>query len=421
MKNDAWVAGVDFYSSGSLYREALQKRGYRVVHVQSSEDIPKDLAGSFEPSCFDELLVFDASNPERVLGRLGELGVRAVFIGTESGVTVGDLLASRLGLPGNDFASSHLRLDKFSMHEALAAGGVTSYKRHLIQSTGEALHWMEREGIQFPVITKPRSGAATQFVRRALDGADLERNIDESIGKTDLFGKQVEELIVEEYLSGPEFAINGVIVDGQAYVSDVWEYHKRITSQGSIIYDRDIIISCLDPNYPVLAEYVFDVLAALHFRNGTFHAEVKLEKQGPVLLEVAARPMGSNQPAIVERCTGTSQIDLMVDAYLDPQAFARKTAKPYQLLLRSQVIELASHSEGVVREIPLEALMHPSHMPSYSHHKMNIKVGSRVRMTENLLDSHLGTIFLLHEDGEQINSDYLRIRDLERSGGVLLE
>jgi biotin carboxylase len=421
MRSDEWVAGVDFYSSGSLYRKALQGRGYKVVHVQSSADIPKDLAGSFEPSCFEELLVFDASNPEQVVGRLRELGVQAVFIGTESGVAVGDFLASRLDLPGNDAQSSHLRLDKFSMHEALAESGVASYRRHLIRNAGEALRWMEQEGIQFPVMTKPRSGAATQFVRRALDRIELVRNIDEALGKVDLFGKLVDELIVEEYLSGPEFAINGVVVGGSAYVSDVWEYHKRITSQGSIIYDRDIIISCLDPNYPVLTEYVFNALKALHFQNGTFHAEVKLEQCGPVLLEVAARPMGSNQPSIVERCTGTSQIDLMIDAYLDPQVFARKTATPYRLLRKSQVIELASHSEGVVREIPLEALLHPSHIPSYSHHKMNIKVGSRVRMTENLLDSHLGTVFLLHEDGEQIDSDYRRIREMEESGGILLE
>ena len=231
----------------------------------------------------------------------------------------------------------------------------------------------------------------------------------------------MDELIVEEYLSGPEFAINGVIVNSLAYVSDVWEYHKRITNQGSIIYDRDIIISSLEPCYQGLVEYVFGALAALQFRNGTFHAEVKLEKTGPVLLEVAARPMGSNQPSIVQMCTGTSQIDLMIDAYLDPESFARKTASPYQLLMKAQVIELASHGEGVVREIPLEAWLHPSKMASYSHHKMNIQVGSRVRMTEDLLDSHLGTIFLLHEDGRQIDSDYLKIRDMERSGGILHE
>lgn len=415
-----WVAGVDFYSSGSLYREALQKRGYKVVHVQSSEVIPKDLAGSFEKSRFDELLVFNADYPDRVVGRLRELGVQAVFIGTESGVALGDLLASRLGLPGNDTASSHLRLDKFAMHEALAAAGVASYRRHLIRTADEALQWMERQGIGFPVITKPRSGAATQFVKRALDRDDLARNVQESIGRIDLFGKSVDELIVEEYLGGQEFAVNGVIADGSAYVSDVWEYHKRITPKGAIIYDRDIIVSCTHPSYPVLAEYVFSVLKALHFKNGTFHAEVKLELRGPVLLEVAARPMGSNQPSIVTRCTGTSQIDLMVDAYLDPEAFVKASAMPYRLARHSQVIELASHREGVVREIPLEALLHASAMPSYFHHQMKIKIGSRVRMTENLLDSHLGTVFLLHEDGEQINSDYLRIREMEREGGVLL-
>lgn len=420
MKDDFWVAGVDFYSSGSLYRDALQRRGYKVLHIQSSENIPRDLVGSFEARYFDELMVFDSVNPENIIDRMRGLGVQAIFIGTESGVAVGDFLASSLNLPGNDTASSHLRLDKFAMHEALIINGVATYQKSLINSIEDAIQWMDRQDIKFPVITKPRSGAGSQYVRRALDKKDLVRNIKNSIGKVDLFGKLVNELIVEEYLGGPEFAVNGVIVDGVAYISDVWEYHKRIMPQGAIIYDRDVIISSMHSNYRILENYVFSVLKALHFRNGTFHAEVKLEKRGPVLLEVAARPMGSNQPSIVKKCTGTSQIDLMIDAYLDPEAFARATTIPYQLIKYSQVIELASHREGVVRDIPLEALLHASAIPSYSHHKMNIGVGSNVRMTENLLDTHLGTIFLLHEDSEQINDDYLRIRELERDGGVLL-
>lgn len=414
---ESWVAGVDLYSSGSLYRSVLQEFGYKVVHVQSAA-IPAPLAGSFEPALFDALLVLDPQNPAPVLEALAGLGVRAVFVGAESGVAAGDLLARELGLPGNDPASSAQRVDKVAMHAALRHAGVPGYPQALVGCAMLALQWMAGHGIHFPVVTKPRGSAGSQFLRLSRNAAELERHIRQTIGRTDLFGQPVDEVLVEDYLTGREFAVNGVVHGGQAQVTDVWEYHKRVTPAGAIIHDRDVLLDAACPQVQRLLPHVHQVLAALGFEHGCFHAELKLEADGPRLLEVAARPMGSMQPRVVEWCTGTSQVRLHAEACLDPAKFERAMQRPYALARHGQVVELACHQSGVVQSLPLESLLVFGQLPSYAGHRLNVRIGQQVRPTEDRLSTHLGTVFLAHHDPQQLERDYQAIRQLERHGGV---
>jgi FAD/FMN-containing dehydrogenase/biotin carboxylase len=415
---ESWVAGVDLYSSGSLYRSLLQECGYKVVHVQSSAAIPAPLAASFEPALFDALLLLDPQNPAPVLEALASLGVRAIVTGCESGVAAADLLARELGLPGNDPGTSTQRVDKVAMHGALRHADVPGYPQALVGCAMLALQWMAGHGIHFPVVTKPRGSAGSQFLRLSRDAAELERHLRQIIGRTDMFGQRVDEVLLEDYLTGPEFAVNGVVHAGQAHVTDVWECHKRVTPAGAIIHDRDVLLDTACAEVQRLLPCVHQALAALGFEHGCFHAELKLQHDGPRLLEVAARPMGSMQPRVVEWCTGTSQVRLHVEACLDPAAFERATQQPCTLVRHGQVVDLACHDTGVVQALPLEALLRPDRLPSYAGHRLNVRIGQQVRPTEDRLCTHLGTVFLAHHDLQQLERDYQAIRQLERHGGL---
>ncbi len=402
-----------------MFRPLLQERGYRVVHVQSSDRVPPDLAASFEEAKYDARLVFNPEKPGETLGELRRLGVVAVFIGTESGVEVGDLLAEELGLPSNGTELSRERRDKFLMHRELERKKVATYKRTLTTTFREAQAWMTRRGIPFPVITKPRASAGTQYFRISKNPEELERHIRETLGRTDLFGSPIKEVLTEEYLAGREFAVNGVVDDGDVYFTDIWEYFKKLTRAGSLIYDRDKILAFESLEATILIPYVRSVLKALGFRYGTFHAEVKLVPgRGPLLLEVAARPMGSFQPRIVKLCTGTNQIELMIDALLDQSQFRVKTSHPYHLFRKAQVVELSTHKRGWVTSIPIASMLNPQVLPSYSSHKLGLQIGDWVEPTVDLLASHPGTVFQVHESSAQIDQDYLNIRTSEHDGGI---
>lgn len=418
---DRWAGVVDGYSTGAMYRLSLQRRGYKVVHIQSSDQIPAELKPSFEESMYDDRLIFDPSHPQQVLELLRKRGIRALFTGTETGIEVGDWLATNLGLPSNGTLLSRQRRDKVLMHEELVKNGINSYRRIVAASFRDAESWVNKQNIPFPVITKPRAGAGSQFFKISKNWAELKKNINATIGKTDLFGTALKEILVEEYLSGREFAVNGVVSGGEVFFSDVWEYFKEPTESGSLIYDRDVLLPFDSPDVTRLIPYIKNVLSALGFKNSAFHAEVKwVEGRGALLLEVAARAMGSSQPKIVELCTGTNQIELHIDAFLDPVRFREENRRSYQLLQHGQVVELANYRRGWVKGIPLLKLFDKNSLPSYSSHKFGLNIGDWAEVTEDILLSHPGTVFLTHPDPIQIENDYRLIRQSEKNNGILV-
>jgi hypothetical protein len=409
-----WVVVVDPYSSGSLFLAELKARGLKVASVQSSPVVPPALASSFNPSLYDQRFVLTPATRETVARELQALGVQAVFLGTESAIEQGDWLAHRLKLPGNHPDTSLLRRDKGAMYLATGTAG------ELVRDPASALRAILKNRFSWPVITKPRSSAGSEFFRISKNAEQLIRHMHQAIGQNDMFGQPIEDLILQPLYVGREFAVNGVVFDGRVHLTDVWKYTKQTTSDGARIYDFDELLPFASDEVARMLPFVKEKLRQLGIEFGAFHAEVMLTDDGQmVLIEVASRPMGSMQPLIVQKCTGQNQIALAVDALLDPVRFAENTMEPYRVLKAGRVVELISHSRGWVRKIPLAELLNPSALPSYAGHKLGIKPGDWLEETVDLLQTHPGTVFLVHEDRALVSRDYERLRLVEKNGGII--
>ena len=97
------------------------------------------------------------------------------------------------------------------------------------------------------------------------------------------------------------------------------------------------------PEYQELIDFNKLVLKAVGIEYGASHMEIILSKKGPVLIEVAARPHGSEGAfiAIAERCVGYSQIDGIVYAYGDsPSKFNSLPDEPPPLQVHGRVQDI---------------------------------------------------------------------------------
>ena len=92
--------------------------------------------------------------------------------------------------------------------------------------------------------------------------------------------------LVEEYLDGPEYAVN-VFADGhgKSVVTDLWLYERVRTDGGVVLYSG---VRSLDPaTAPDISSYALQVCNAVGVKLEAAHVELKLTTRGPVLVEVA--------------------------------------------------------------------------------------------------------------------------------------
>lgn len=104
--------------------------------------------------------------------------------------------------------------------------------------------------------------------------------------------------IVEQRLSGPEYSVEGWVRDGHVTVAAITA--KDVTPATFVEWGHTVPADadC------VIGEVAVRAVAALGIETSIFHAEVMDTHDGPVMIEVAARPGGAMIPTLVRAATG---------------------------------------------------------------------------------------------------------------------
>lgn len=408
---------VDGYSTGQFYPEAIRKKGLRPVHVSSgtekhSPGLDAYVTEALEHMRHDyEALFHGWSDLDDLVARLGALAPCCVMAGCEMGVEMTDLLAQRLGLPGNDVATSHIRRDKLAMHEALAGAGLAYLASLATDNLEEALAFAVSRNA-WPVVLKPLRSAATEGVRFCRSAEELREAFTALLGSFTQFGERNGRVLVQQCAEGREFAVNTVSRDGRHILSDLWAYNKIPTPGGAPLYDRTQLVRTLDPDHHKIINYAFQVLDALGIRIGPAHTEIMLTEQGPVLIESGARPMGGAFPQdLIQESLGHTQVQWAVDSYVDAAAFAANAGTPYRPTHAMTMKSLISTQEGAFRAIPGIALA--ARLPSarYGNFIGALSTGHVARTVDLLTNP--AHVCLFHQDDAVVDADWATLRELE--------
>ena len=401
---------VDAYSTGAAIGRRLRERGVALVHVRSVAHPPAFFARAFRAQDYLADLCHDG-DLEATVAALARWDVAAVIPGAEIGVELADALAERLALPGNGTAGSRARRSKHAMAAALRDAGLDAVAQLKTDDVEEAVAWACARD-DWPVVVKPVDSAGTDGVVFCDDPAALRRAFTAQLHRANQLQGRNDALLVQELLRGRQFFVNTVSWDGVHHVSEVWrDTRLKVPGAGRVPYFEDLLPRH-GPEQDVVAAYVTRVLDALGIRYGAGHAEVMLTARGPVLIECAARTQGTMLAEAVERCT-PSHVTVTVDAYLDPASVARRARRPYELRAHARCVALISEQEGRVRDC--RRLAQLAALPSYAGAIAVLGVGDRIRRTVDLFSSP-GTIYLVHEDRDQLERDYARLREIERAG-----
>ena len=239
----------------------------------------------------------DVQDPVAIAASARHLGCGRGFDGVlswdESLILPAARAAEILGLPGPRPAAIAACRDKHITRRLLAEAGVPQPVSVAVTTVARAAEVAER--IDYPVVVKPRGLGASRGVVLAGSRGDLAGAFEAAIGATYPGVPSYEDLLVEEYLDGPEISVDGVVRDGRYQA--VFVAHKDV---GHAPYFEETAHR-VSGDDPLLAdEPLLGILQAAHDALGLdqawTHSELRLSQQGWRIIEINGRLGGDLIP-----------------------------------------------------------------------------------------------------------------------------
>lgn len=271
------------------FTRGLAEVGARVIGVGDSpagglpEETRRHLSAYIQvASLWDE---------EAVVRELAEVFRRARIDRVECLWEPGMMVAARIreayGVPGLSVEQTVPLRDKETMKQVLDRAGIRTPRHARARSVGEV--WAAAERIGYPLIVKPIAGAGATNTYPVHDRGELERTLP--------LLRSVDEVSVEEFISGEEFTFDTVCANGQVFYYNMSWYrprplegklHEWISPQAIVL--RDVEAAALAPG----RHMGFEVLEALGLETGFTHMEWYLTASGEAVFgEIGGRPPGA--------------------------------------------------------------------------------------------------------------------------------
>uniref|UniRef100_A0A6U8NLE2 ATP-grasp domain-containing protein n=3 Tax=Emiliania huxleyi TaxID=2903 RepID=A0A6U8NLE2_EMIHU len=416
------VAIVDPISTGACVAVEATKRGYAVVAVWSAvvtkdlrNMVPEHAKGLRYHAQVDEGESIEATT-QLLRKAAAPHKVDAVICGAETGVELADRLSQRSGLASNGTELGNRR-DKHTQQQAVREAGMRAVRETLGTEWQTVAGWVASElEANGKVVLKPVESAGSDGVKLCASLEESKAHFETLMGAQRRVGAQGGAVLCQEFLVGPEYVVDTVTSAGEHKVTAVWKYDKRPCNGAAFVYFGMLPVPPSEAVAQRLIGYVLPVLDALQIRYGATHGEVILTKDGPCLVEMNCRPHGGDGnwlPMARALTGGYSQVDALLDAFVEPQRFAALPPCPGTWQAAAQEFLVVSTQEGKVASAPGYELARS--LRSFVSLEAFVSVGDQLARTVDVF-TQAASIVLVHADAAVVTEDAAALRRLEQSG-----
>jgi biotin carboxylase len=400
-----FVVVVDPVRAGQEYLTAFREAGVEPIAVLSTDE-PALPHRQVRLDDVDHVHVF-RDNLSELADTLGGYAPLCVIPASETGVELADALGALVAPgTGNVPELTAARRDKWAMAEAARKAGLAHPRQLRADDPAVIADWLAEQGLAGArLVVKPPKSAGGDNVHLVPPGADWRPAFDLIQGQTNKLGLVNDAVLVSEFIEGTEYMVDSYSADGQHGLVDVCRYVKKQRGDRIGLYD---LIDFLPPDAPEVAiiwPYVQRVLDAVGVRNGCGHTEVILTPDGPVLVELAARPAGGGHQMITKLATGENHITRTV-AHRARGEFA----DDYRLIQYVCSVVISAPHAGVWRNAEIFDDVHT--LATYHDQWFAARTGEPVVATDDIY-TMLGWVVLASADKDAVEADYRRLKELE--------
>ncbi|GMO13522.1 MAG: ATP-grasp domain-containing protein [Mycoplasmoidaceae bacterium] len=360
------------------------------------------------------VVIFDECSMDIAIEKLSKYNVVAV-IPYEETTIYGDMLASKLGINGNDTKTSVTRKSKYLLNELLQQNKIRSIKSRIMTKT-ETVDTILKD-FDLPIVLKPTYGSSSVNVFCIFTKEELQHKL--SIFKN--MSKQestiMGDIIIQEFIEGKEYVANFISYQNKHILTDVWEYEKFKSDMGVQLYKRTNLVKKLSPLHQKIVKYSLSVLNAMKYTVGPTHLEIKVDKKGPVLIEANLRIMGGivfeHEPMVDTKYT-TTEFGLLtyMNSPIVKSYFTKtRTYNPNSYYVTAYT--LFSNKEYVVKKV-IDLNSMKKMFPSFIKWKLYVEPNKKLIKTINYI-TEPAEIEFASKSSVQLEKDCKKLSEIEKN------
>ena len=313
----------------SSYLKAATALGLSVLIVSNSKH-------SLTPEIAQGLTV-DFSNLVRarssILRSIVNLNIVCVIATDDACVSLSNQIAKHLGLAHNQASAARLTHRKDLARQAAKQYGCNIPQFQVIELQRAK---QIANSISYPVVIKPLSLSASKGVIRANSPQQLITacdTIETILSNTNRTGFERNRVLIEAYIDGPEFAVDGILINGQFHLLAIFDKPEPLTGPyfEETFYLTPTRLKQLRQS--ALIDEVSRCCKAYGLEQGPIHAEARITKNGIFLIELAARTIGGQCGQLIEFSLQQKLEELIIQGLCGQQPHLPPNAQPAGVLM----------------------------------------------------------------------------------------
>ncbi len=282
-KKSVLIFGVGLLQQSIINR--AKKMGLYIVGIDPCEDA----------TCRGDVDAFEVVGGQDYEGTCAvveKYGIDAIVTAaTDKPLVMMARIAQKYGFPFYSVETAQWSTDKFQMKQRFEHGDVPHARGVLVSpgcwqlavgDSGQKLIANDQE-LYLPVIVKPRDNSGSRGVKLCRTKEELEQSMAEALEYSKL-----DSVLVEEFIEGPEYSIEGLHYDGN---SEVIQFTEKKTTEFPYNVELGHIqpANISDENKQQIREIVAKIGKALKFENCPSHTELKINDRGIFVIETSPR------------------------------------------------------------------------------------------------------------------------------------
>ena len=350
------------------FLESARKLGIQIAIATDSEMSAPDHLGMV----FDRLDFCDpASAAEEVASLARSYGIGRALAVDEGGVEIAALANANITGSGRGLEGVLATRDKAELRRALASAGIPQPRS--IRLPLDARDRPELGGMKFPMVVKPTKGSGSIGVTLARDATELARAIDIAAEVGREMRLPAGAMLVEEYVEGDEFAVEGMIIRGDLKVLAIFEKPDPLNGP---VFAETIYVTPPRIEWDTveaIERSVAEVVRALALPDSPVHAEVRLTPGGSCIpIDVAARSIGGHCSDALSFAFSTTLEELIL-----ANATGRTLSDTSRERQASGVYMIPVEAEGILREV--RGVEAASRVRFVNGVEVTVPIGTRLR------------------------------------------
>lgn len=370
------------FGVGELQRSIIRRaklKGLFTIGIDPCADaVCKDEVDAFE--------IVGGQDFEGTCAVVEKYGVDAIVTAaTDKPLVMMARVAEKYGYPFYSVETAQWSTDKYQMKQRFLEGGVPCARGRLIAKVEEA------DDLYYPLIVKPRDNSGSRGVKLCRNKEELQEAMQEALQYSHL-----DTVLVEEYIEGQEYSIEGLHYEGK---SEVIQFTEKTTTE--FPYNVELAhkqpANLTENQKNDIRVLVSKIASCMHFENCPSHTELKINERGIFIIETSPRLGGDYiTSTLVPLSTGINMEDQLLNIALGEKVDT-KTGR----VEKASGVCFFCLPEGIVKKIDPQ-INDVATWPGVYSFELKLKEGDEVHQITSSLNRY-GEFILVGKSFDEIN------------------